>query len=207
MTPYQAVLYAAAIYAPVRPDVFKQVICIGDWTVGIATDAAGDTVIAIEGSRTLQDFIADADAWPVNAGQLGMVHAGFYREAPAVFAALRPYLVGRIAITGHSLGAGRAPILAALCANAGIAVAQLFMFEPPRPGYQQLADVVKAHVPMIFATRNARDFVPDLPSAFPFPYRHIVELNDLNHRADSADPVADHMLSAIIPAVLKMWPE
>ena len=207
MTPYQAVLFAAAIYDPIKPGVFDQIFRIGDWIVGHAIDRDGNPVFAIAGSERREDFEADADFLPADAGPLGMVHAGFYRAAPQVLAALRPLMCGKFAITGHSLGASRAAILAGLCAVNHIPVAGLYMFEPARPGYIDLATEVRAHVPTIVATRNARDFVPDLPPDFPFPYRHIVELVDLDHPADSVDPAQDHMLDAVMAGVLRRWAE
>lgn len=207
MTPYQAVLFAAAIYDPVKPEVFQKIFRIGDWIVGYGIDRDGNPVFAIAGSERREDFEADADFLPTDAGPLGMVHAGFYRDGPTVFAALRPLMRGKFAITGHSLGASRAAILAGLCAINQIPVASLFMFEPARPGYAELSTEVRAHVPTIVATRNARDFVPDLPPDFPFPYRHIIEPVDLNNRAHSLDPVADHLLDAVMAGVLRRWPE
>jgi hypothetical protein len=207
MTPYQAVQYAAAIYDPIKPGIFEQVFRIGDWVVGYALDAEGKPVFAIAGSERLEDFIADADFLPVNAGQLGEVHAGFYRHADAVFTALRPYVKSGGTITGHSLGASRAAILAGLCAIHHLPLANLYMFEPAAPGYEELAMQVHGFVPNIVATRNARDFVPDLPPPFPFPYTHICRLIDLDAPADSIDPIQDHLLPAVTAGVLKRWPQ
>jgi hypothetical protein len=207
MTPYQAVLFAAAIYDPINPGIFTHVVRIGDWIVGYGVDRDGNAVFAIAGSECPEDFMHDADFLPIDAGQLGMVHAGFYRDAPAVFAALRPLMVGKFSISGHSLGASRAAILAGLCAINDIPVAALFMFEPARPGYEELSIQVRGYVPDIIATRNARDFVPDLPPAFPFPFRHIVEPIDLETPSDSIDPVQDHMIDVVIAGVSRKWPE
>lgn len=207
MTPYQAVLYAAAIYDPIKPNTFSQVFRIGDWIVGYGTDADGNPMFAIAGSERIEDFISDADFLPTDAGQLGKVHAGFYYDAPKVFAAVQPYLVGGISIIGHSLGASRAAILAGMCAINHIPVANLFMFEPAAPGYEELSLQVKGFVPNIVATRNARDFVPDLPPPFPFPYMQICDLVNLNNPANSDDPVDDHLLPAVTAGVLKMWPQ
>gem|GEM_PF-2364942 len=207
MTPYQAVQYAAAIYDPIVPGIFQQVFRIGDWIVGYALDKQGNPVFAIAGSERIEDFIADADFLPTHAGQLGLVHAGFYRDANAVFAALLPYIKNDVTITGHSLGASRAALLAGLCAIHHLPVKNLYMFEPAAPGYEELALQVHGFVPNIVATRNARDFVPDLPPPFPFPYTQICSLIDLDHRADSIDPVEDHMLAAVTAGVLKRWPQ
>lgn len=206
MTPYQAVLWAAEIYDPIGPGI-KKTFRIGDWIVGQGVANDGKPVFAIAGSERPEDFADDADFIPVRAGQLGMVHAGFYRDALEVFAALKPLMQGPFSITGHSLGASRAAILAGLCAINSIPVAQLFMFEPAKPGFEELSSVVRGYVTYILGTRNARDFVPDLAPSFPFPYQHIASLVDLNHPADSEDPAQDHMLDAVVAGVLKMWPE
>jgi predicted lipase len=207
MTPYQAVLWAAAAYDPIKPNVFKQVFRIGDWIVGYGIDRDGNPVFAIAGSERPEDFAADVEFLPVDGAQLGMVHAGFYRDALSVFAALRPLMIGKISITGHSLGASRAAILAGLCAIYQIPVDSLFMFEPAKPGFAALGKIVREWVAKIIGTCNARDFVPDLPPEIPFPYRHVIDLVDLDNPADSLDPAMDHMLDVVIPAVLKRWPE
>jgi hypothetical protein len=57
----------------------------------------------------------------------------------------------------------RAAWFAGLCVVHGVPVSELYIFEPARPGFSTLAELVCAHVPVIIGTRNARDFVPDLP--------------------------------------------
>lgn len=205
MTPYQAVQFAAAIYDPIKPGVFSQIIRLGDWIVGVACEN-GEAVVAIAGSQRLEDFLADGDFLPTDAGPLGKVHAGFYRGAQEIMAILKPMLTGPVSITGHSLGASRAAILAGLCIDAGIQVSGLFMFEPAKPAYAALGIIIRCHVEQIICTCNARDFVPDLPPSFPFPYLHIVPPVDLHAASESDDLIADHLLSAVIPGVLRMWP-
>jgi hypothetical protein len=207
MTPYQAFLFASAIYSPVRLGVFEHVLTIGNQTAGLATDAEGNTIVSLPGSQRKIDFENDADALPFDAGPLGMVHTGAYRGLPALFEAICPFFSGAITIAGHSLGAMRAGQLAGLCAVHDVPVACLFMFEPARPGYARLGDLVRTHVPLILGTRNARDVVPDMPPPWPFPYRHIVDLVDLDHPAPGIDPIDDHLLEQIGPAVLLRWPE
>jgi len=207
MTPYGAFLLAQAIYSPIQPAAFEQVLTVGDLTAGLARDADGNTVVALPGSQRRIDFENDADMLPFDAGPLGMVHTGAYRGMPALFEAIRPYLVGEISIAGHSLGAMRSGLLAGLCAVNDISMARLFMFEPARPGYARLGDLVRTHVPFILGTRNARDFIPDMPPDWPFPYRQIVDLTDLDHPAPGIDPIDDHLLGQIGPAVLLRWPD
>jgi hypothetical protein len=207
MTPYEAFLFAQAIYSPIQTAMFEHVLTVGDLTVGLATDAGGNSVVALPGSQRRIDFENDADMLPCDAGALGMVHTGAYRGMPALFEAIRPYLTGNVSIVGHSLGAMRAGLLAGLCAVGDLPVARLFMYEPAKPGYARLGDLVRAHVPFILGTRNARDMVPDMPPDWPFPYRHIVDLVDLDRPAPSIDPVDDHLLEQIGPAVLLRWPD
>ncbi len=207
MTPYQAFLYAQAIYSPIQAGVFEHVLTVGDLTAGLARDADGNTIVALPGSQRRIDFENDADMLPFDAGPLGMVHTGAYRGMTALFEAMYPYLVGAISIAGHSLGAMRAGLLAGLCAVNDMPAARLFMFEPARPGYARLGDLVRTHVPFILGTRNARDVVPDMPPDWPFPYRQIVDLVDLDHPAPGIDPIDDHLLEQIGPAVLLRWPD
>ncbi|HEX7642041.1 MAG TPA: hypothetical protein VF472_07485 [Burkholderiaceae bacterium] len=207
MTPYQAFLFARAIYSPIQSAKFGHVLTVGDLTVGLAYEADGNTIAALPGSQRKVDFEDDADMLPFDAGPLGMVHGGSYRGMPALFEAILPYVEGELSIVGHSLGAMRAGQLAGLCAIGNVPVAQLFMYEPAKPGYARLGDLVRAHVPFILGTRNARDFVPDMPPVWPFPYRHIVDLVDLDYPAPGVDPIEDHLLDQIGPAVLLHWPD
>jgi hypothetical protein len=206
MTPYSAFLYAAAIYDPIKPGMFDRVFTIGGIVVGIA-NVDGVTVIAFRGSECAMDFVRDAEALPIDAGPLGMVHAGAFRGLPEVLAMLRPFMRFPVVVTGHSLGAMRAAQFAGLCVVHGVQVSGLYMFEPARPGFSTLAELVRAHVPIIVGTRNGRDFVPDLPPPFPLPYRHIVDLVDLKNPADSLDPADDHLLVQVGPGVFRHWCE
>ena len=207
MTPYEAFLFAQAIYSPIQTAMYEHVITVGDLTAGLATDFDGNSVVALPGSQRRIDFENDADMLPFDAGALGLVHTGAYRGMPSLFEAIRPYLAGDISIVGHSLGGMRAGLLAGMCAIDEIPVARLFMYEPAKPGYVRLGDLVRAHVPFILGTRNARDIVPDMPLDWPFPYRQIVDLVDLDHPAPGIDPIEDHLLAQIGPAVLLRWPD
>lgn len=207
MTPYEAVIAASDIYQERGGFQFSTYGTCGDWHFGIRVVTPGELAIAIRGSKTIQDFVMDADFEPIDAGQLGKVHRGFYDEAEEVFEYLKPSLVSgkKINFIGHSLGAPRAAYLAGLCAVNKIPVAGLFMFESPKPGYEELALQVHGYVPYIISTKNARDFVPDLPPSEPFPYVHICLQTDLMTPADSLNPIDDHEMTAIIAGVIKKW--
>mgnify|MGYP001600721777 CR=1 FL=1 len=152
------------IYAPVTPNVFSKVLQVGDITVGVVYQN-GCTAIVLPGSESLEDWLADLDALPHTVPQLDMVHWGLWQGMEAVFAAVKPLIVGDLYLTGHSKGAAQAANLAALCVINSVPVRFLAMFESPAPGGQQYADFMKRHITSYFSTRNGLDPVPDVPLA------------------------------------------
>lgn len=121
-------------------------------------------VVVWRGSATHYDWVMNFDALPVHDGSLGMLHAGFVKgvwplqDEITAAVARRPVIV-----TGHSRGAAQAAIFAGHLVAAGKAPVQLMVMGCPRPGYQQLADVLKAGAVEIHSYKNGDDPVTDVP--------------------------------------------
>jgi len=77
----------------------------------------------------------------------------------------------RLVIAGHSLGAMRAAVLAGIAAKAGKAPSLSIGFGEPRPGYSQLASLLKDHgvaaLPICTGDSHGHDLVTDVPWTLP----------------------------------------
>lgn len=178
MTPADLASLCEAIYAP-APGLFDSIFDNGSVCVGkLARD--GKIILAFRGSKTGLDWLHDFEAIPVSVAGLGTVHAGFYDGIVDCYNILGLTSDVPLIITGHSLGCAHAAIIAKLCLNAGIKVEQLYMFEPPRVGYQDFHDGLQS-IPDIKAWCNGLDPVPHVPITLPdfpwvqFPLIHIFE--------------------------------
>ncbi len=197
ISPAYAAWLCNCIYEPVTPDVFSSVQSFDAVTVGISS-ANGMQCVTFAGSESGLDWLRDFEAVPWEHPQLGVLHAGFWQGMEPAFEALRPKLTGSIAIQGHSLGCAHASILAGLCAVNGIAVDQLTLFAPPRPGYQQLQDIINAHVKVRLAYRNGPDPVPEVPISLPgFPWigPSLTHIEDSPSGIEALDPARWHSIS------------
>lgn len=185
----QAVDLAAKIYDPKHGD-FQHIFNAGKVNAGLSM-VDNTLCVTFRGTDNVLDAIRDIFAVPYHHPQLGVLHAGFWLGMGDMFVRLRPYLQKAIdagipiSITCHSLGCPHGAILAGLCAINHIPIAQLFLFAPPRPGYQSIRDIVQKHVPMIGAYRNGPDPVPLQFLTLPFfPWCDIADLELLNSAPD-----------------------
>lgn len=148
--------------------------------VWVALRRLGDVdVLVYRGSITLQDWARDIFFAPhpvVAHPRLGQIHAGFYLGLEDALAKLRPMLRERVIVTGHSLGAARAVLTAALLADGGLIPEAVTVFGEPRSGYQQLTDFM-APVPIHSYCNGAaggHDLVTDVPfTTLPFPFARV----------------------------------
>lgn len=123
---------SAAIYdATTRWDHFDpgfdDEIC---WSVRDYPDCQ---VVTFRGSIVLHDWYEDIRAFPV-ATRIGDVHQGFYADMEKMWGEFRVMVKKPVMITGHSLGAARADILAGLMLADGFMPARLTVFGEPKPG-------------------------------------------------------------------------
>lgn len=100
----------------------------------------------LRGSVTRSDWRHDFAALPdpFLHDQLGLIHPGFYAGLPDVRDKLLSLAKPNepIAVTGHSLGAGRAALLGGLLALAGHPPAYRVCFGEPRSGLDKLAQIL-----------------------------------------------------------------
>lgn len=128
----------------------------------------GYDIVVFRGSITPQDWFADFRAMPIPT-RVGHVHAGFWAGMEHVWAELKPLLTQPVIVTGHSLGAARACVLAALMVADKCPPVRRVCFGEPKPGLLDFAQFVK-DVPGA-SYRNGdttfHDLVTDVPATAP----------------------------------------
>jgi len=149
----------------------------------VAWNAEDSTaIIAIRGTQTIWDWIADIDAVPVpwlaDAGA-GLVHMGFQLVYEHICKSIRTLLsqvvhAKNLWLTGHSLG-GAVAVLAAwdLMSNGIWAAPQLYTFAGPRVGDPRFSANFNLKIPVCYRVVNFMDVVPQLP--LPPLYEHVGE--------------------------------
>ena len=116
------------------------------------------------------------------------------------------YLRGAVTLTGHSLGAARACILAGELAALSRPIAELILFGCPRPGFATLASMVQQSVQRIASYRNGNDPVTQVPWLLGW-YKHVVEPTAIGHA--ELDPIDAHFIAryhAALDALAKPAP-
>ncbi|MEY2928155.1 MAG: hypothetical protein RL367_2632 [Pseudomonadota bacterium] len=132
-------------------------------------DAGGRPFIAFRGTQPDQarDFLTNAKFWLVDWQGVGQVHKGFWQSLSRLLLQIQSWLAtrdqARLVLTGHSLGAALANLLAGLYPDA-----ELVTIGSPRVGDAAFAGS--------FAGRAVRRYVDctDLVTKVPpLPYRHL----------------------------------
>lgn len=171
ITDLRAAQLCAAIYAPdaisdktfhVYDDGGGTGVC---W--GIVQDGDIDLVI-LRGSLTPHDWFEDMFAAPyVGHRPFGPVHHGFNNGLDTAWSRMKNLLrsSAKVMLTGHSLGAARATILTGIMIDDGGSPAGRIVFGEPKPGFQRLADFIKAVPARSYRNgmSDAHDIVTDLP--------------------------------------------
>jgi hypothetical protein len=166
-----------------------------------ATDE-GD-VLVLRGSVDATDWMRDLDAMPVKHPLLGWCHGGFLRYMDLVMEEVMK-VCSPAFITGHSLGAARASILAGLVHCHGFSVKQRVVFGEPRPGFGQLATILSTSGMSLRSYRNCDDPVTEVPVAIEplLPYQHASALIQLNAPGEGVDPLKDHHIQLYVKGIL-----
>jgi triacylglycerol lipase len=163
----------------------------------ILRDTAVGQVVTYRGSDDAMSFIHDADATPVST-PLGMVHSGFWSAFLVTRDELMAAITGRPTISGHSLGASLATILAGWLTLNGVPPKAVYAFEPARISYDStIGDLFKIHGVPVFLYKNGNDLVPDVPpmGLHPAP---LICIGTALHAFPNVD---DHMLDRVIAAL------
>lgn len=137
----------------------------------------GVSVIVFRGSIDVNDWLADFDALPHKHPRLGWCHAGFLRYLDLVFENIMAVVGRDIIVTGHSLGAARASLLAGLLLDHGSQVMARVTFGEPRPAFKRLGEIIGNSGCISRSYRNGIDPVPLVPAfLWPLlPYQHVTE--------------------------------
>ena len=174
---------AMAIAAPSQQHIANAMVAESSIFGLVAWNAVDKTaIVAIRGTKTIWEWIADVDAVPVpylpDLGA-GLVHMGFQ----VVYEHIRSSIQGllktgcagalRILVTGHSLGGA----VAVLCGydiakNFGLGVApELYTFAGPRAGAPDFTASFSKLIPKCTRVVNFMDVVPQVP--LPPAYEHV----------------------------------
>lgn len=161
---------------------------------------AGERIIAFRGTNDPGDVFTDLRAWPVRDPQVGYCEAGFHEGMREALLEWRRWPQSAPAwITGHSLGAARASIAAAILSLLPRHMPLgLVVFGCPRPGFSKLRRIVgKLTVCRVYS--NIDDPVPDVPVPIwhILPYRHPAKpiMLEAGKRAGDDGPFSAHHVS------------
>jgi hypothetical protein len=163
---------------------------------------SGVDVVAFRGSVDAKDWFEDFRGLPRHHPLVGWCHRGFLDGMDFVVQELLVAGIGKkkpFAITGHSLGAARALIVAGILTAHKIYPARIITFGTPRPGMSKLSRILNNGGYPIRHYKNGPDPVADVPFAIPFlwPYRkpqHDLALN-VPPEKDEDDPFKWHNIS------------
>lgn len=170
---------------------------------------AGGTIVCFRGSVTAQDWLRDFEALPAEHPVLGWCEEGFLTGMDDVGAWVATNLPeGSVAVTGHSLGAARAMILAGLLTSAGHVLERLVTFGTPKPGFGKLSRILLAGAFPITCYKNGPDPVADVPLTLPgAPYCKPVVDTPLNVApANAHDPFEFHHMPLYLQGVASRSP-
>lgn len=127
-------------------------------------------IVVFRGSTTLEDWRRDFQAMAnaFDTSVLGPVHPGFLRGMSHVWSDLKPLLRvdAKPVVCGHSLGAARASIMAALMIVDNRPPVARVVFGEPRPGFAKLASIVSKVPGRSYRNKGPyrrRDIVTDVP--------------------------------------------
>ena len=182
----------------------------------IAWNAAETTaIVAIRGTQTIEDWLADIDAPLVpdrSVPSAGMVHMGFQlvyehiRDSVLTGLKATCSAATKIYVTGHSLGGA----LAILCgmdllSNSPVKVVpELYTFAGPRAGSPGFAANVTKALPVCQRVVNFMDVVPQVP--MPPLYEHAGSELLVRGGFRPLDPIYAHHLATYLAGLNELKP-
>lgn len=149
--------------------------------------------IYLRGSVTMEDwhrdFLALPNFQPFTHSALGPVHSGFLLGLHELWDEIKRKTKGPWVVAGHSLGAGRAAILAGIMMSDGKPPLRRVCFGEPKAGFAKLAKLVSAIPAASYRNGDDKhhDLVTDVP--FTFPPLNYVHPCDLTHVCAPPDEV------------------
>jgi Lipase (class 3) len=128
----------------------------------------GFDVVIFRGSVTLRDWWRDFCAL-ATPSRIGHVHTGFHAGMEHMWTDLKPMLSQPTIVTGHSLGAARADVLAALMTVDGVPPVARVVFGEPKPGLLDFARLIAGITGRSYRNGDSKnhDLITDLPFSFP----------------------------------------
>lgn len=144
-----------------------------------------ELVVAIRGSKTLSDWMADLDAGPTVLGDPASrvnVHVGFYRRAMDILwsmersgglAHLRASPSARLKLTGHSLGGAVAQILGALVAEQRVPLDRIDIYSFGAPPFANEEFSARYGAMPIWRVETTGDTIPNMFNGPLARYRHV----------------------------------
>jgi triacylglycerol lipase len=198
--------YEASFLAPIC--MFGAAALWGSKTnFGCVTSIESSTVIACRGTNTLEEWATDAEInGKVPFKDWGLVHKGFYdifeSALPEISTALLSYPGKPIILTGHSLGAAVATLLAVeLHLRNPSADISLVTFGSPKVGDSTFTKPFNESKIKSCRIFNSLDHIPQLPPALlGIPkYRHIDE--PLYFTSNEHGLIENHRLTTYIEAL------
>jgi triacylglycerol lipase len=207
------VIYGNDLATDINP--VKDIVPFG--FIAKAPDPANDFVVAIRGTASIWEWVQDARFNKVTcpcAPGAGESEDGFtdvYESlvvapdgrAPRVVDMLRgvlsPLRNATLAITGHSLGAALATLLALEVTERDVVASpEIITFASPLVGDTQFARAYDAAVPNTWRIANLVDLVPKVPPAV-WGYDHVNQLFQINSFGKvRLDPVCSHHLTTYL---------
>lgn len=141
---------------------------VGDIVFGVL-DTPDEFLVVMRGTTQNSpiDFLEDADAIPFTDPTLGLLYRGFSAGTVDACSAILLSIPSKPwRITGHSLGASRADIIAARATLAGHPPACVIKFASPRSGGDSLVSVLSGIAGRSYV--RSGDPIPDVPSEPPY---------------------------------------
>lgn len=170
-------------------------------------------IVAIRGTQTIWDWIADIDAIPVPYlpdPSAGLVHMGFQLVHQHIRTSIADLLnascqgAQTIWVTGHSLGAALA-VLAAYDILKTVKlgpVPQLYTFAGPRTAAPDFAANFNAAIPICNRVVNFMDVVPEVP--LPPAYEHVGQETVVHGGFRPLDVTYAHHLTTYLAGLQKL---
>lgn len=178
----------------------------GIWIGGRAGSMLHPAVLAFRGSVDPIDWLRDLHWHPRRHPVLGWCHAGFLTDLELVFDEVGDFVrqANELHVVGHSLGAARALLFAALLRCYGLLDVAVTVFGSPRPAFGGLRRLL-AGCP-VRSFKNRRDKVTQVPPWWIpwWPYSHPEKLIPIDGGAgpDPFDPFNDHHIDLYVRGII-----